>query len=128
MALLKQYGCDSAFNYKTNDTAAALAAAAPDGIDIYFDNVGGETLDVVLAAARPHARIVGCGAISQYDLPEDKRYGAKNLMNVGGRACHTFFTLAVCVVAWLQCTPAAGMHVRLCCCDMCVRSDVGSIR
>jgi NADPH:quinone reductase-like Zn-dependent oxidoreductase len=46
--------------------------------------VGGPTLDAALAAARPHARIVACGAISQYSLPAEKRYGVKNLMNVSG--------------------------------------------
>ncbi|WIA23731.1 hypothetical protein OEZ85_000414 [Tetradesmus obliquus] len=82
VALLQQLGFDAAFNYKTTDTAEALTQVAPDGIDIYFDNVGGPTLDAALAAARPHARFLACGAISQYDTPEDSRYGVKNLMNV----------------------------------------------
>jgi hypothetical protein len=85
VALLQEVGFDHAFNYKTTDTAAALAAAAPDGIDIYFENVGGETLDIVLNAARPHARIVACGMISQYDLPPEKRYGIKNLFQIIGK-------------------------------------------
>jgi NADPH-dependent curcumin reductase CurA len=96
VALLKQLGFDEAFNYKTTDTAAALKAAAPDGIDVYFDNVGGSTLETVLDQARPHARIVECGMISQYDLPDEKKYGVKNLFNVrflaevfGRSAVHT---------------------------------------
>lgn len=82
VAILKEVGFDHAFNYKTTDTAKALAAAAPDGIDIYFENVGGKTLDIVLEAARPHARIVACGMISQYDLSPEQRYGVKNLFQV----------------------------------------------
>lgn len=82
VALLKQLGFDEAFNYKSVDTAAALKAAAPDGIDIYFDNVGGPTLETVLDQARSHARIVACGMISQYDLPDEQKYGVKNLFNL----------------------------------------------
>ncbi|KAF6252848.1 NADPH dependent alkenal/alkenone reductase [Scenedesmus sp. NREL 46B-D3] len=82
VAMLKQHGFDAAFNYKTSSTAEALQQAAPDGIDIYFDNVGGPTLDAALEAARPHARVVACGAISQYDLPQEQRYGVKNLLSV----------------------------------------------
>lgn len=82
VALLKEVGFDYAFNYKTKDTAEALAEAAPEGIDVYFDNVGGKVLADVLTAANNHARIVACGQISEYDLPEDQRYGVKNLFNV----------------------------------------------
>ncbi|KAF6262190.1 hypothetical protein COO60DRAFT_1636219 [Scenedesmus sp. NREL 46B-D3] len=82
VSLLKQLGFDEAFNYKTTDTAEALKAAAPDGIDIYFDNVGGPTLEAVLDLARTHARVVACGMISQYDLPDEEKYGVKNLMNM----------------------------------------------
>ncbi|KAF8071356.1 hypothetical protein HT031_001440 [Scenedesmus sp. PABB004] len=82
VALLRRLGFDHAFNYKTTDTSSALAAAAPDGIDIYFDNVGGKTLETVLDHARNHARIVACGMISQYDAPEEQRYGVRNLFQV----------------------------------------------
>lgn len=82
VALLKQVGFDYAFNYKTTDTAAALAEAAPDGIDIYFDNVGGAVLEAALTASRNFGRIVACGQISTYDAPEEKRYGVKNLFYV----------------------------------------------
>jgi NADPH-dependent curcumin reductase CurA len=46
------------------------------------DNVGGAVLEVALAAARNHARVVACGCISDYDTPESKRYGVRNLFNV----------------------------------------------
>jgi len=59
-------GVDAAIDYKAGDVAAALDAACPDGIDLYFDNVGGEILDAVLMRINRHARIVVCGGISQY--------------------------------------------------------------
>ncbi|SFM78306.1 NADP-dependent oxidoreductase [Shimia aestuarii] len=57
---------DGVIDYKNEDIGAALDREAPDGIDVFFDNVGGETLDQVLARINRHARIVLCGAISQY--------------------------------------------------------------
>eukprot|EP00879_Flechtneria_rotunda_P027486 GHRR01029447.1.p1 GENE.GHRR01029447.1~~GHRR01029447.1.p1 ORF type:complete len:287 (-),score=87.27 GHRR01029447.1:276-1136(-) len=80
--LLKEVGFDEAFNYRTTSKHDALAEAAPDGIDIYWENVGGPVLEKVLDIAKSHARIPCCGMISQYDLPEDKRYGVKNLYQV----------------------------------------------
>lgn len=56
---------------------AAIGRACPDGIDLYFDNVGGPTLDAALAHLRPHARVVLCGRISQAAAPEP--YGVRNL-------------------------------------------------
>lgn len=52
----------------------------PDGIDIYFENVGGKTLDTVLLNMRKHGRIAFCGMISQYNL--DRPEGVKNLMHL----------------------------------------------
>ena len=61
-------GFDAAFNYKTVDSiGAALDDHCPDGIDIYFDNVGGKTLNAVLECINPGARIAVCGQISRYD-------------------------------------------------------------
>ena len=60
-------GFDACINYKTEDVRQALRAACPQGIDVYFDNVGGEILDLVLEQIRMKARIVICGAISQYN-------------------------------------------------------------
>ena len=71
-------GFDAAFNYKSVDNVgAALDAHCPDGIDVYYDNVGGATLDAVLARVRPHARIAACGMISQYNRTEPE--GIRNL-------------------------------------------------
>ncbi|QTD55706.1 NADP-dependent oxidoreductase [Parasphingorhabdus cellanae] len=67
-------GADIAIDYKGSDVAEALAKAAPDGVDVFFDNVGGEILDNVLDnLAVSGARVVICGAISQYQHLEDVR-------------------------------------------------------
>jgi NADPH-dependent curcumin reductase CurA len=65
--LVDELGFDSAIDYKSDNLSKALRAHCPKGIDIFFDNVGGETLDAVLAQIRYKARIVICGAISQYN-------------------------------------------------------------
>jgi len=74
-------GFDAAIDYKSEDVAGALAAHCPDGIDVYFDNVGGEILDVVLTRLARHARIVICGAISQYNVQQEMR-GPSNYMSL----------------------------------------------
>ncbi|GAA1352637.1 NADP-dependent oxidoreductase [Falsarthrobacter nasiphocae] len=61
---VKSLGFDAVIDYKAGDVAGQLKDAAPDGIDIYFDNVGGEHLEAALASIRKNARIVLCGAIS----------------------------------------------------------------
>ena len=62
-------GFDAAVDYKAApELRAALAEACPDGIDVYFDNVGGATLDTVLSLINLHARIAICGMISEYNL------------------------------------------------------------
>jgi NADPH-dependent curcumin reductase CurA len=63
-------GADEVIDYKAGNIGKALSAACPDGIDLYFDNVGGETLDAVLKRLRLKARIVLCGGISQYGAAE----------------------------------------------------------
>ncbi|KAF9291325.1 hypothetical protein BGZ68_004413 [Mortierella alpina] len=62
--LLKDIGLDAAFNYKTQDTRAQLDAAAPDGIDIYFDLVGGETLDIALEKLKNSGKVIAVGNLS----------------------------------------------------------------
>lgn len=65
---LREIGCDAAIDYKAEpDLLAALNRVAPEGISLFFDNVGGATLDAALLAARPHARFALCGIISQYN-------------------------------------------------------------
>ncbi|KNB52959.1 NADP-dependent oxidoreductase [Streptomyces caatingaensis] len=65
--LVEEYGFDAAFNYKNGPVAEQLAKAAPDGIDVYFDNVGGEHLEAAIGALRLHGRVTLCGAIAQYN-------------------------------------------------------------
>jgi len=65
--LTDELGFDAAIDYRTEDVRKALRTHAPDGIDVYFDNVGGDILDAALARLAMHARVVICGAISQYN-------------------------------------------------------------
>ncbi|KAG9446924.1 hypothetical protein H6P81_013052 [Aristolochia fimbriata] len=79
--LKNKFGFDGAFNYREEpDLDAALKRYFPQGIDIYFENVGGATLDAVLLNMRVHGRIAVCGMISQYNL--DKPQGVHNLANL----------------------------------------------
>ncbi len=68
--LTEELGFDAAFNYKDGPVAEQLAAAAPEGIDVYFDNVGGEHLEAAIASMNLHGRIAVCGMISQYNATE----------------------------------------------------------
>jgi NADPH-dependent curcumin reductase CurA len=74
-------GFDSAFNYKTVSVLEQLKLAAPEGIDVYFDNVGSETLEAALSAMRVHGRVIACGSISVYN-DEKPRPGPSNLFNI----------------------------------------------
>lgn len=65
--LTGELGFDAAIDYRTEDVKKALREHAPDGIDVYFDNVGGDILDTALTRLAMHARVVVCGAISQYN-------------------------------------------------------------
>ncbi|MBL8112245.1 MAG: NADP-dependent oxidoreductase [Acidobacteria bacterium] len=78
-AYLTKLGFDAAIDYKNEDLKDALARHAPKGVDVYFDNVGGEILDVVLGRLARKARIAICGAISQYNNT-DGMVGPKNYM------------------------------------------------
>jgi NADPH-dependent curcumin reductase CurA len=77
---LRSLGFDAAIDYKHEDVRAALKQHCPKGVDVYFDNVGGEILDIVLTQLAMHARIVICGAISQYN--EAKMKGPSNYMSL----------------------------------------------
>jgi len=69
--LKEKFGFDEAINYKTNeDLKGAIADSCPDGVDIYFDNVGGPISDAVIANINFHARIVLCGQIALYNATE----------------------------------------------------------
>ena len=78
--LVEECGFDAAINYKTEDINAALKKHAPDGVHVFYDNVGGELLDIVLANLGRGARVVIYGAISQYNSKQ--MYGPKNYMKI----------------------------------------------
>ncbi|MFJ7784052.1 NADP-dependent oxidoreductase [Streptomyces albidoflavus] len=65
--LVDEYGFDAAFNYKNGPVAEQLKEAAPDGIDVYFDNVGGDHLEAALGRLNQFGRVALCGAIAQYN-------------------------------------------------------------
>ncbi|NRD89635.1 hypothetical protein C8024_09500 [Sphingopyxis sp. BSNA05] len=69
-AFIRDHGCLQAIDYKAEDIGRRLDALLPDGIDLYFDNVGGETLAACLERLRMHSRIVLCGSISEYTREE----------------------------------------------------------
>jgi len=79
--LREECGFDGAFDYKTAPLIEQLELEAPDGIDVYFDNVGGEALEAALAAMRKNGRIITCGSISGYN-DEKPRPGPSNLSNM----------------------------------------------
>jgi NADPH-dependent curcumin reductase CurA len=80
--LLKELNLDGAFNYKTEKPAEALDRLAPDGIDIYYENVGGEQLEASIDRMKTHGRIVACGMVSEYNKGLDEKYPIRNLMQV----------------------------------------------
>ncbi len=82
--IVNDLGFDAAINYKTENIREALKRTCPNGIDIYFENVGGETLDAVLAMINLRARISVCGMISQYNATAPVP-GPYNLINILAR-------------------------------------------
>jgi NADPH-dependent curcumin reductase CurA len=85
IAYLKEIGVDHAIDYKAEpDLTAALMRAAPGGIDVYFDNVGGAHLEAALTAAKPFARFALCGMISQYNAT-DLGAGVRGLIMAIGK-------------------------------------------
>ena len=81
--LLDELGFDAAFNYKSSTAVLeALHTAAPDGVDMYFDNVGGIILEAALDHANNFARFIQCGMISQYNLSREETTGVRNLTHI----------------------------------------------
>jgi NADPH-dependent curcumin reductase CurA len=78
---VKELGFDACVDYKAGNVRDDLKAACPKGVDIYFDNVGGEILDIVLGRLARKARIVICGAISQYNNTTPVQ-GPKNYLSL----------------------------------------------
>ncbi len=83
--LVDELGLDAAFNYRAAASLEdALKKHCPQGIDIFFDLVGGKILDAALTQMKLGGRIPSAGMVSQYNLPHDKRYGLKNLHSILG--------------------------------------------
>jgi NADPH-dependent curcumin reductase CurA len=79
--LINELGFDGAIDYKSANLYAELKAACPKGVDVYFDNVGGDILDAVLTRINMKARIIICGAISQYNNKESVK-GPSNYLSL----------------------------------------------
>lgn len=79
---VESIGADQCLNYKSASFAADLKKATPDFADVYFDNVGGEILDLMLTRMAKHGRIAACGAISNYNSAGDALTGLKNWFEV----------------------------------------------
>ncbi|MCY1491117.1 putative NADP-dependent oxidoreductase YfmJ [compost metagenome] len=84
--LIDELGFDGAIDYKNEDVLAGLKRECPKGVDVYFDNVGGDILDAVLSRLAPKARVVICGAISQYNNKEAVKGPANYLSLLVNRA------------------------------------------
>ena len=83
VAFLKEkLGFDEAFNYKSDPPAVALPRLAPNGIHLFFDNVGGTTLDAALGSMVKGGRILACGSIEEYDRASDQGTNMKNLFQI----------------------------------------------
>jgi NADPH-dependent curcumin reductase CurA len=81
--LVDKLGYDAAINYRTDDIPARIAEHCPRGVDVFFDNVGGEILDHALARLNRYGRVVLCGRISQYLVAPEDAYRLRNWHVVG---------------------------------------------
>jgi NADPH-dependent curcumin reductase CurA len=81
IAWLEELGFDESFDYSEEPVRDALGRLAPDGIDVYFDNVGGDHLEAAIGALRTHGRVVACGSISRYNDVEPAA-GPRNMFMV----------------------------------------------
>ncbi len=121
--LLKELGADTAFNYHDGGALDLLRAAAPDGIDLFYDNVGGEQLEAALESLRFRGRIVICGAASQYGKAGERRGPANYMAMIHQQLtmrgfdvtnnedlCHDFETDAT---RWLKAGKVRSVHTIL---------------
>lgn len=91
--LVEELGFDAAIDYKAGDLRRQLKTYAPDGIDVFFDNVGGATLEAALSRLARGARVVICGAISQYNASDELRGPANYMQLLVARASMTGFVI-----------------------------------
>ncbi len=100
--IVDELGFDAAIDYRSEDVGKALRAAVPDGIDVYFDNVGGEILDAALGRLRRGARVVICGAISGYNATEPVPGPANYLSLLVNSARMEGFVVSTYVDRWAE--------------------------
>ncbi|MEM9823010.1 MAG: NADP-dependent oxidoreductase [Bacteroidota bacterium] len=105
----EELGFDGAIDYKNEEIHAAIKRECPKGIDVYFDNVGGEILDAALARLRRHARIVICGAISQYNNKTAVKGPSNYLSLLVNRATME----GMVVFDWVKEYPKAAMEMGM---------------
>jgi NADPH-dependent curcumin reductase CurA len=104
--LVEALGFDAAFNYKSADLAASIKTHIPEGIGVYFDNVGGAMLDAALANLARGARVVLCGALSAYN---DAYAGPKNYIKlISARATMTGIIVFDFMNEWPAATQQMG--------------------
>ena len=91
--LVEELGFDAAIDYKAGDLRAQLKAHAPEGVDVFFDNVGGEALEAALAGLARGGRVVLCGAVSHYNAAAAVRGPANYMQLLVARASMTGFVI-----------------------------------
>ncbi|KAK8122651.1 hypothetical protein PG984_011321 [Apiospora sp. TS-2023a] len=77
-----ELGFDGAWDYRTETTADALVRLAPEGLDVDYENVGGEMLETALVHMKDFGTIIASGMVSEYNVPDQDKYGVKTLMNI----------------------------------------------
>jgi NADPH-dependent curcumin reductase CurA len=82
-ALTEHLGYDAAIDYRTEDVPSRIRELCPDGVDVFFDNVGGEILDHALGALNRYGRVVSCGRIAEYLKPAAEGYRLRNWHRIG---------------------------------------------
>jgi NADPH-dependent curcumin reductase CurA len=82
-ALTEHLGYDAAIDYHAEDVPSRIRELCPHGVDVFFDNVGGEILDHALGALNRYGRVVSCGRIAEYLKPEDEGYRLRNWHRIG---------------------------------------------
>jgi hypothetical protein len=93
--LTEELGFDAAFDYRSGPVSELLAQAAPEGIDVYFDNVGGDHLEAAIGLLREYGRIAWCGAVAQYNSLDAPPAAPRKLCDVVGKSLR----LEGCLVA-----------------------------
>ena len=105
--VIEHAGCDAAIDYRNEDLSARLAELAPDGVDAYFDNVGGDMLDTLFLYMAPRGRILICGAMSQ-GYTDVKVQGPTNYMRI---CTHQLTVQGILLFFYADQIPAAAMQL-----------------